>query len=753
MKKTATIIFLLLALSASNFAQVTGNLSIGIFSPSSLLGVMPGDTISYIISYAWDNDTPVNNVHVTQQLPQDVDIITVYPPAAQQNSGELRWDIATLSKNSLNMVVVAGIVRSTVPLGTMLRSVVTISGDASDTDPTDNTAVSELLVKTTSPDLWALSWGLLESIESGNFLTAERNVPVDIEIQYMNFANASADNVVLRDSLMEGLEYVSAVPAPERVSGNIIEWNLGKLSGFSYGQVTLKVKPVKDGSLTNYIRMYSDSQEDNYSNNTSQFTFETVAIMQPRLIKPVRQDSDNEIMVGSNPQFEGFAKAGSTVRIFEGDSLGSFGSFDALHPVEIGSAVAGADRRWTIKPANMTQARKYYLYFRAEYDGQYSNPFMNFWQPTTLRVEPVLDLAGFDLDHYTIQSGGQTVKPGGLGGRSGATPDETLTINKRFKAPDQILTDTTMWVHHQMKLRVYDGSDNYTEEIWPVSQILPVTPPSHSQKTDYDAKDFIYVHKGFGPGSKIEVWCLPMYYGPDGTPISALVWVKCHEILIDPAGYVYDKEIAGSDYEWPEIPPEKSLISNATVTTLVRTGDDSWNIWDAAETAQVNPQVTDESTEDRIKIKGYFAFYVPSGQYKVQAAAPGYLDYVSPILTVVDEPVFHNVGMQKMKQDITGLFAKPRDVQTPELFVLEQNYPNPFNPVTTISYYMPQEANVTIRIYNIQGKEIATLVQNEKKAQGRHFLTFDAGNLPSGPYFYQMVSGKFIDTKKFLLLK
>ncbi|MBA3532824.1 MAG: hypothetical protein H0T73_12940 [Ardenticatenales bacterium] len=91
------------------------------------------------------------------------------------------------------------------------------------------------------------------------------------------------------------------------------------------------------------------------------------------------------------------------------------------------------------------------------------------------------------------------------------------------------------------------------------------------------------------------------------------------------------------------------------MTATVRNGDDSWARWVAEETGQVNPQFTDASNAARIPIPGYFAFYVPSGQYQVVATAPHCLAYTSPTLTVVDEPVFHNVGMRCNAESQTGI--------------------------------------------------------------------------------------------------
>ena len=88
----------------------------------------------------------------------------------------------------------------------------------------------------------------------------------------------------------------------------------------------------------------------------------------------------------------------------------------------------------------------------------------------------------------------------------------------------------------------------------------------------------------------------------------------------------------------------------------------------------------------------------------------------------------------------------------PVSFKLGQNYPNPFNPVTKISYALPKQGFVTLKVYDILGKEVATLV-NEVKNAGEYSVEFNAGNLSSGVYFYKFESGGFSDIKKLMLLK
>jgi len=85
-------------------------------------------------------------------------------------------------------------------------------------------------------------------------------------------------------------------------------------------------------------------------------------------------------------------------------------------------------------------------------------------------------------------------------------------------------------------------------------------------------------------------------------------------------------------------------------------------------------------------------------------------------------------------------------------FKVYQNYPNPFNPTTTITYAVPQRTNVSVKVYNITGKEVATLV-NEVKDAGAYSVNFNAENLSSGVYFYKISAGQFSSVRKMILIK
>jgi hypothetical protein len=112
-------------------------------------------------------------------------------------------------------------------------------------------------------------------------------------------------------------------------------------------------------------------------------------------------------------------------------------------------------------------------------------------------------------------------------------------------------------------------------------------------------------------------------------------------------------------------------------------------------------------------------------------------------------------------QVISGCFRLIRtsveDEIIPDKFILYQNYPNPFNPTTTIKFKLPKSGFTTLRIFDLFGKEIATLI-NENLNSGTYEVKFSTDelkdkSLASGIYFYQLKSGKYSEMKKMILLK
>lgn len=127
-----------------------------------------------------------------------------------------------------------------------------------------------------------------------------------------------------------------------------------------------------------------------------------------------------------------------------------------------------------------------------------------------------------------------------------------------------------------------------------------------------------------------------------------------------------------------------------------------------------------------------------TAQYRIRAKDVG--NYTSDYSSSVQIAYGHQ-GMEKKGVDIM-----------PNEYLLAQNYPNPFNPTTRINYQLPVAGNVSLKVIDMLGKEVAELV-NETKEAGYYEVEFDASNLPSGVYFYRLQAGNYVETKKMLLLR
>ncbi|MGO9482915.1 MAG: T9SS type A sorting domain-containing protein [Candidatus Kryptoniota bacterium] len=131
----------------------------------------------------------------------------------------------------------------------------------------------------------------------------------------------------------------------------------------------------------------------------------------------------------------------------------------------------------------------------------------------------------------------------------------------------------------------------------------------------------------------------------------------------------------------------------------------------------------------------------------------------SPVyaLIVIDGDLFAgtggftgNIWRRSLSEMITSV--RQASSQTPKIYDLQQNYPNPFNPSTTISFALPSKSFVTMKIFDIMGRQVATIISEEMSA-GNYSRQWNAANISTGVYFYRLHAGSFTETKKLILLK
>jgi photosystem II stability/assembly factor-like uncharacterized protein len=163
-------------------------------------------------------------------------------------------------------------------------------------------------------------------------------------------------------------------------------------------------------------------------------------------------------------------------------------------------------------------------------------------------------------------------------------------------------------------------------------------------------------------------------------------------------------------------------------------------------------------------ISGYenmiFAGTIPDGVYRSsnggnswQAYNDGLIHKHAMSIGIVDTTLLTGIlGFGLWNRPLIITEVEKDENYFPTDFLLSQNFPNPFNPSTSFEYRIPEWSFVSIKIYDVLGKELRTLVDEEKSA-GIYKINFDAEDLPSGVYFYRIQAGSFIDTKKMLLLR
>jgi|WetSurMetagenome_2_1015567.scaffolds.fasta_scaffold65922_2 plastocyanin len=174
-----------------------------------------------------------------------------------------------------------------------------------------------------------------------------------------------------------------------------------------------------------------------------------------------------------------------------------------------------------------------------------------------------------------------------------------------------------------------------------------------------------------------------------------------------------------------------------------------------------SPNTLNVSVGDTVQWEGDFTMHplssttIPAGATSFQNGTGNTFSYAVIIAGTYNYQcdVHHSSGMigSFTATTITSVENKQSSLE-PNAYQLKQNYPNPFNPTTTISFDLPIQSFVSLKVYNLIGQEVAAIV-NEDMAAGSYSMTWNAASMPSGIYLYRLQTKSFTETRKLVLLK
>jgi hypothetical protein len=315
------------------------------------------------------------------------------------------------------------------------------------------------------------------------------------------------------------------------------------------------------------------------------------------------------------------------------------------------------------------------------------------------------------------------------GGNYSANANATMTLNQPINLPQAMSASLEFWTQWDI------------ETDWDYGQVLIST----NGGTQWTALEGLYTNPGVG---SFQPTGQPLYDGTQsawvkeeidltsymGSQILIRFLMRADGSIQQDGWYVDDINIVIYDFVPVELISFTAFASSNNITL-------NWST--ASETNNRGFEIEQKSSNQNWRVIGYI---------DGQGTTTELTNY-----TFIDQLNEQGRYLYRLKQiDFDGSINYSNEIEIDFIgvteYALQQNYPNPFNPSTVISYQLPVDSKVQLKIYDILGTEIAVLV-NETKSAGRYEVSFDASKLSSGTYFYTLIADGFVQTKKMLLVK
>jgi uncharacterized repeat protein (TIGR01451 family) len=625
----------------------------------------PGYVVTYTIDYYnAASYIDATSVVVTDHLPISVtflsalkdDWIDITPITPTISGSDLVFSLGTLAPGDSGQLQVQAQLDSRLFAKTVLRNTVQVATSAAETTYEDNWAFDEQDVLPTQPDLWVELHSSTDGQMDG------------YQSYWANLGNAGpldAHNVTLTLSIPNQLTDLDIYPAPDiplvtRTNDYLATWFIGTILADDWGNgVSVSGIINAAGQITATASLASTSDEADPADNVASVSDYNAEILMPIIEAP------NTAIVGTRPVFFGLGQPDATVTLYLSGTVAVPGRM-------LGSDVVDGYGRWMITPTTPINQPGWYWFTATQ---QMNN-----------RISPVTGVGNFVTDtlvmdtnsmvrYYGTRENGEWPEGiegeriGGINQPLGWRRATTYTLGVQLTrcAPNEPISPTLqallfnddglMVGYRDMAAAFVETTTGYVEfEFWtpeeesfelflryycPVTAMLANSPqPAPLQPSGWwqDLKDWFGCWESLGC-DKPDPPPPPKPGCPGCTPIPR---PRPRPKPTDPDGFVYDcsQVRAGASIA-------QSIIQNAWVTATQRTDAGVFGAWNAQDYDQVNPQFTDARYPDKVQKPGYYSFLVPSGDYRIQVVAPGYVPFESQVLHVTSFPVTLNVPMKR----------------------------------------------------------------------------------------------------------